>query len=418
MYWRYLEGELRKWLVKPYVQILFGARQTGKTTLLRKVCHEAALWIDLADPAERSRYLSRPGTLIDECLALKKSETPHLIVIDEAQSVPSIFDAVQYLYDKEKTRWLFVLCGSSARKLRKTGANLLPGRAVYHHLYTLMASERPFPPSIAVQHEKPHSVIPSFSLPDDVLKEMLFPETDIITRLAFGELPGIAVATEDERARLLKSYALIYLEEEIRREGLVKDWGAFVRFLQLVAAESGGITNFMGISKEAGISVPTVKSYYQLLEDMFIGFRVPAFSKSARKYLLSTPKFYFFDTGVRHAAAGLTPDRQLVHAAPGRIFEQWVGTELWKRIGYTQQGTLYHYRTKGGAEIDFIVETDNRLIPVEVKWTELPTEKDARHIIEFIKDHPDKAKDGYIVCRCLRPMQIYEKITAIPYWAI
>ena len=163
--------------------------------------------------------------------------------------------------------------------------------------------------------------------------------------------------------------------------------------------------NFSAISKESGISGPTVKSYYQLLEDMFIGFRVPAFSKSPRKYLLATPKFIFFDTGVCYAAAGGEPGRALVRANPGLIFEQWVGQEVWKRLGYLQRGRLFYYRTQSGAEIDFIVEIDNTFIPVEVKWTEHPTAGDARHLIEFMKDMPHRTKQGFIVCRCERPMQ-------------
>jgi predicted AAA+ superfamily ATPase len=133
---------------------------------------------------------------------------------------------------------------------------------------------------------------------------------------------------------------------------------------------------------------------------------------------LSTPEFFFFDTGVRHAAAGGEPGRATVRANPGAIFEQWVGQELWKRIGYLQKGRLYHYRTKSGAEIDFIIEMGNTFIPVEVKWTEHPAAGDARHIIEFIKDMRGRSKKGFIVCRCARPMQIHEKVTAIPYWLL
>ncbi len=129
----------------------------------------------------------------------------------------------------------------------------------------------------------------------------------MLTRLAYGALPGIVTADKQDRPGLLKAYAFVHLEEEIRREALVKDWGAFVRFLQLAAVESGQILNYANISQESGISQPTVKGYYQLLEDMFVGIRVPAYSKSPRKNLLSTPKFMFFDLGVRHAAAGLNP---------------------------------------------------------------------------------------------------------------
>ena len=419
MYWRRLNAEITKWTGRQYVIILFGARQTGKTTLLREFFPAAALWIDLSDPGQRTRYLSRPGEFIAECKALPKKAAPHVVVIDEAQTVPAIFDAVQSLYDADKERWQFVLCGSSARKLRSTGANLLPGRAVYFNLYSLSVCERA---CSEADSSAANAISANIALPDALKRAAegpaCFPPADLETRLAFGELPGIALADEAVRPQVLKSYALIYLEEEIRREALVKDWGAFARFLQLAAAESGKLINFTSISKEAGISVPTVKSYYQLLEDMFIGFRVPAFAKSPRKNILSTPRFFFFDTGVRHAAAGTEPGRAVVRANPGPVFEQWIAQELWKRIGYLQQGKLFHYRTKAGAEIDFIVELNGLLIPLEVKWTEHPSAKDARHIVEFISDMQGKAEEGYIVCRCSRAMQIHDRVKAIPYWAL
>jgi uncharacterized protein len=221
MYWRYLETELKRWAVKPYVLILFGARQTGKSTLLKKIFPDAAIWIDLSDPGERSRYLAKPQRFMTECKALAGSDTPHVVVIDEAQSVPALFDAVQSLYDSDKTRWRFVLCGGSAGKLRQTGANLLPGRAVYHHLYPLVVNERPFPEGGAERTDTPKE-LPDLPLMEKTSVE-LFPPVNIEERLAFGDLPGIAAAGEEDRAGLLKSYATIYLEEEIRREGLVMD---------------------------------------------------------------------------------------------------------------------------------------------------------------------------------------------------
>ena len=207
----------------------------------------------------------------------------------------------------------------------------------------------------------------------------------------------------------------MHLEEEIRRESTVRDWGAFVRFLQLAARESGQIQNYAAISREAGISQPTVKSHYQLLEDMFVGFRVPPFTRSPRKNLLSTSRFQFFDLGVRHAAAGLEPSKELVQTAPGPLLEQWVGIELWKRLQYLGDGTLHYLRTRDGAEIDFIVERGETLTPIEVKWTENPRLSHARHLLIFMDEHPKVARHGYIICRCSRPLALHEKITALPW---
>ena len=208
---------------------------------MRKLWPDAAVWLDFSDPAQRSEYLRRPETLIQRCRALEASRRPHRILVDEAQNVPAIFDSVQHLYDSERTRFRFVLCGSSARKLRVTGANLLPGRSLQHRLYPLVLAERP---PVRQRPDRPRLLSPlplpaprSASLPT-------FPETDLADRLLFGELPGVALAPHRERAELLRAYTIVYLEEELRREALVKDWPAFARFLQLAASEAGRMINY------------------------------------------------------------------------------------------------------------------------------------------------------------------------------
>jgi predicted AAA+ superfamily ATPase len=332
-----------------------------------------------------------------------------LVVVDEAQLVPSIFDAIQTLYDNDKQRWRFVVCGSSARKLRQTGINLLPGRSIMHRLYPLTISERPAPDGF-----ENGKILP---LPMDSSTTDLFPTADLHERLAYGDLPGIVLAAEADRAMVLKSFAMIHLEEEIRREATIRDWGAFINFIRLAAIHSGEMVNYSSLSRETGVSITAIKSHYQLLEDIFIGFSVPGFSGSSRKSLLSTPRFYFSDLGLRHAAAGLEPGRAIVDVNPGSWFEQWVGIELWKRLHYLGIGKLSYLRTKTGMEIDYIVETGSAIIPVEVKWTENPTISDARHLRSFISETP-AAKTGFIVCRCPRPQALTENIMALPWWMI
>ena len=414
MFDRWYAETLRDKLTRPYVHLVFGARQTGKSTLLRALLPPESMVVDLADPKERTRHLANPGAFAEECRSLPAEKKGQFVFVDEAQSVPSIFDAVQHLYDGDKTRWRFVICGSSARKLRLVGANLLPGRSFYHRLLPLTLVEHPStkPPVSSAKSPLP------FGWEAGRKHENPFPASDLLTRLTFGELPGVVAAPETDRAELLRAFAFAHLEEEIRREALVKDWGAFVRFMQLAAAESGQIVNFAAISQESGVSQPTVKSHYQLLEDMFMGLRVEAFSRSSRNALLSTPKFLFFDLGVRHAAAGLMPTRDVVKVNPGRFFEQWVGIELWKRLQYLGEGKLYHLRTKDGAEVDFIIDRGETLTPIEVKWSENPTVHDARHLLTFLDEHPKHAKHGYIVCRCPRPAQIHDKITALPWFCL
>jgi predicted AAA+ superfamily ATPase len=409
MFDRWYASTLAAKLARPFVHILFGARQTGKSTLIRSLLPDDAHLFDLADPGERSRFLREPERLIKICQAMPARKEPHFIFVDEVQAVPLIFDAVQHLYDSDKKRWRFILCGSSARKLRQAGANLLPGRSFVHHLYPLTMAERPPPRS---SRRKRESLI---EMAFDPPSHHRFPEADLMTRLAYGDLPGIVTADEEDRDAMLNGYAVLHLEEEIRREGLVRDWGKFQRFLQLAAAESGQIINYAAISNEAALAQPTVKAHYQLLEDMFLGFTVPAWTRSPRKQLLSTPRFFLFDLGLRHAAAGLPASPQTVLSNPGPIFEQWVGIELWKRLCYLGKGQLYYMRTKDGAEVDFIIPQGSEVIPIEVKWTENPTPSDARHLRTFIAEQKGKAKRGYVVCCCDRPMQLDENVTAIPW---
>lgn len=410
MFERWYSSRLVASFRRPFVQIVFGARQTGKSTLIRQCLPTDAFVVDLSDPEARSRYAARPGDFIAECKALPDGT---MVFVDEAQSVPALFDAVQHLYDQNKTRLRFVLCGSSARRLRQTGANLLPGRSVLHHLFPLGLMERP--PDQAVPA---HSLSP-VALPWPAPPTRLFPAADLRTRLAYGDLPGVVTAATDaDRSDLLRAYSTIHLEEEIRREAMVKDWGAFVRFLRLAAIESGGICNYAAISRDCGLSQPTVKGHYQLLEDMFVGFRVPAYTRSPRKNLLTTAKFLLFDLGVRHGAAGLRPSTEIVDADPGRVFEQWVGIELWKRLGYLGEGALHYLRTRDGAEIDFIVEQGNTVTPIEVKWTERPDMTDARHLLTFLDENPRRAKHAYIVCRCPRPMRLDDRVTALPWFCL
>ena len=190
-------------------------------------------------------------------------------------------------------------------------------------------------------------------------------------------MPGIAtIESPSERRDLLKTYVTAHLEEEIRRETALRDWGVFLRFLALAAAESGGVVNLKSISRESGLSAPTIRSHYQLLEDMFLGFMLPAFSGSPRKSVLSSPRFFFFDLGIRNAAAGPAFTENSVRANPDPLFEQWVGIELYKRLRYLGEGSMCYFRTSGGAEADFIVERGGRLSPIEVKWTERPTLSD------------------------------------------
>jgi len=412
---RYFGAALSQKLKKPFVHIVFGARQTGKSTLIRSRLPSDATILDLSDPRERSRFAASPGLFMDLCRSLPKDERSRTVFVDEAQTVPALFDAVQSLYDSDKERWRFVLCGSSARRLRVSGANLLPGRSLRHVLHPLIHDEYAAEDQGQAQGRAPilHLV------QQHGHQDPLFPRRSLENRLVFGDLPGISLlGSDDDRAEVLKTYATAYLEEEIRRESVVRDWGYFLRFLKFAAGDAGGIVNLAAVSRESGVAAQTIKAYYQLLEDMFTGFSLPAFSGSARKSVVSSPRFFFFDLGVRNAAAGIPLVEDTVNAIPGSLFEQFVATQLWRKLSYTGSGQLSYYRTTDGAEVDLILESEGELIPIEVKWTENPSLRDARHLKTFIAEHAQRCRRGYIISRCPYVLALDEAITALPWWLV
>lgn len=412
-YGRLFEPILREKLARPFVHVLFGGRQTGKSTLVRGLLPKGALIIDFSDPKERWRFSENVGLFVDICNALPAGRESEWVFVDEAQTVPSVFDSIQSLYDRDKTRFRFVLCGSSARRLRSQSANLLPGRSMRYLLHPLVSRE--YEPAERAQGFSAKAS--PFSWENTLSQPPRFPRRSLEDRLVFGDLPGVAVLnSEADKADLLETYAAAYLEEEIRRETIVREWGAFLRFLRFAASDAGGIVNFSSISRETGISSPTVKSYYQLLEDMFVGFSVPAYSGSPRKSALSSPRFFFFDNGVRNAALGLPLAEGLVRSEPGRLFEHWAGCQLWRNLSYSKGGRLEYYRTSDGAEVDFIVREGENIIPIEVKWTENPSRKDARHLKAFMADQPERCGRGFIVSRCPYVLDLGDSVTAIPWW--
>ncbi len=382
---RIVEPRLRQALARGRSVLLLGPRQTGKTTLLEQLAPDLSL--NLLRPEVRQRYERAPELLgaEAEALAVRVRGRRPLIALDEVQRVPELVNVVQDLIDRRLAR--FALTGSSARKLRRgPGVNLLPGRLLPLRLDPLSLVER-VPPSI-----------------EDAL--------------VYGSLPSIALGSIDaDREADLRAYTTLYLEEEVRAEALVRSLGAFSRFLRLAALESGQISHFRGIAQELGVAHTTVAGYYEILEDCLIAERIEPLSESrTRKKLTRSPRFLFFDLGVRRAAAeeGPRPSAR----AFGALFEQFVGLELLRAIRQSAENLRVHFwRDPDGPEVDWIVAGADRLLPVEVKWTEAPGARDARHLETFLSEHP-KAKEGAIVCRTPRPFKIGRRITALPWQGI
>jgi predicted AAA+ superfamily ATPase len=385
------------------VRLLFGARQTGKSTLLRRLITPDSAVFNLQERHVRLEMERNPAAFTQ---TLEADQREHVSVqVDEIQKAPALLDEVQYLYDRTPERYSFLLTGSSARKLKSASANLLPGRAHTFHLCPLILPER-----------KGCAAARVFPLPGAGLTNPGFPPAILEDLLVYGNLPGVVQEPAATRTRTLESYVELYLEEEIRREALVRNMGAFQQFLELAALESGGVVNLTNVSRESGVPVATLRTFYQVLEDTFVGYRIPAYGAASRKRVLTTPRFLFFDNGVRNAAARLRLGADLLKTQIGLLLENWVGQELMHRCLYAGRSyRLSFWRTVHGAEVDFVLETPDEIIPIEVKATHSPTEADGRHLKLFLATYPERARRGFIVCRCPAPRRLTEQIEAVPW---
>lgn len=382
------------------VRLLFGARQTGKSTLLNRILpKETTITYNLQDSRLRRQFEVNPSSFSKEIRSLDRKIVN--VLIDEVQKVPDLFEEVQFLYDEDPIRFQFFITGSSARRLRVQSSNLLPGRCHMYHLYPVVRFEETDFSSVLGKRVAP---------------EIGFAPRNLHDRLAFGNLPGILQESKVTAGATLDAYVENYLEEEIRREAVVRDIGAFSLFLRLAAVESGGQTNLARLSQETGIPASTLKIYYQVLVDTFVGYHVPAYGSPGRKKLLTTPRFLFFDLGVRNAAARMSLSSELSSAEGGPLIEHWVGLELIHRAGYMgrSHGVAF-WRTKTGAEVDYVWQTPEEEVPIEVKWTENPRSSDACHVETFLDLYPKRARRGFVVCRVSRVQQLTERTAAIPW---
>jgi predicted AAA+ superfamily ATPase len=380
------------------IKLILGPRQSGKTTLLRHLrgSSSGVLELNLQDRKLRRQYEADEGRLVRELEATSAKET---ILIDEIQKVPALLDDVQYLYDKYPNRYRFLLTGSSSRQLKRRSANLLPGRV---HLLLL-------PPVMLAEQRD------CVLLPIEVPAGLQFPSRKLEDYLIYGNLPGIYQENQISWKETLAAYVELYIENEIRQEGIVHDMGAFVRFLQLSALASGQFTNFAKLARDVGVAPNTLRNFYQVLEDTYVGIRLPPFGRT-RKRVIRAPRFIFFDVGVRHVLAELPLSQSLLTLHGGHMFEQWVLAELYYRCCFHGRGYgISTWRTASGAEVDAVVETPHGIMPVEVKWTERPEPRDARHLETFMDLHDNVSKRGYLICRTQTKQQLTDRTVALPW---
>ena len=332
---------------------LWGARQTGKSSFLKEK-YPDAFYYDLLNTHEFIRLSKSPYLLREEIQKLSPSILLEPVIIDEIQKIPALLNEVQWLIDNLKIR--FILCGSSARKLKNDSVNLLGGRAWIY----------PFFPLVSIE----------------------IPDFDLLKALTQGLLPKHYLCNPDILTHHLEAYVDIYLKEEIKNEGLVRNLAGFARFLDTAGLCQGEMINFNNIARDCGIDRLTVQGYFQILVDTLIGYFIYPYSKKIKRDLITaTPKFYLFDTGIANYLSKRSITA-LKGEMAGKSFEHFILMEL---IAYSKMNKkrydITYWRTKKGLEVDFIV--GNAQLAIEVKISEQVHKEDIPGLIAFCQEHPN-----------------------------
>jgi len=339
--------------------LLFGARGTGKSTLTKALLSPFnPLVVNLLESTQIERALFALPEL--EATIEAAVSSGRWVFIDEIQKAPRLLDIAQRLIDEKGAK--FAISGSSARKLRRGGGNLLAGRAYSFQLFPLTSEE-------------------------------LADAFDLDTHLAFGGLPTIWNSTDQrERTLYLRSYVTTYLKEEISEEQIVRKVEPFSRFLQVAAQSSGSIINYSSIARDVGVSDQTVKTYFQILEDTLIGMTLPPYHRSIRKAQGQSPKFYLFDTGVIRTL-NRQIDRPLTDETYnyGTLFEHFIIHEITRRALYAERDWAFSFlRTADGQELDLVIDRPGmRTLVVEIKSTKAIRTEHTEVAARLGKDIPD-----------------------------
>ncbi len=328
---------------------LFGARGTGKSTLLKMLFPaKRSLWIDLLDYKQESSLSKNP----DRLSFLLEGNSFQRVIIDEIQKIPKLLDVVHKETEKNK-KIQFIMTGSSARKLKRGQANLLAGRAVACYLHPLSCFE-------------------------------LGKNFHLLKYLQFGGLPKLLnLRSQKEKILFLDSYVQSYLKEEVLQEQILRKIQPFRNFLEVVAQINGQIINYSKFSREIGVDHKTIQNYFSVLEDTLLGFFLPAYHRSVRKQQQKAPKFFLFDLGVKKALEGtITVPLKPGTYAFGLAFEHFILLECYKLNHYFRKGyRLFYLKTKDGLEIDLIIQRPGKKdILVEVKSTKEVREEHTKKV--------------------------------------
>jgi len=339
-------------LPKGQSAFLWGARKTGKSTYLKHHFHDSVLY-DLLKSDEYIRLLKEPHRFRLEVLDRSEEELAKPIIIDEVQKVPQLLDEVHWLIENSSA--YFILCGSSVRKLKREGVNLLGGRAWRYEFYPLVTPE-----------------IPNF---------------DLLHALNYGMVPSHYLAKNWRKS--IKAYISDYLTEEIKAEGLARNLRSFAEFLDVSAFSNGELLNYSNIARECAIDAKTVKEYYQILVDTLLGYTIlPYKNKRAREDLIATPKFYFFDIGLVNGLTKRTIG-QLKGPDAGAALEHFILMELIAYRGINELDfNITFFRTQSGLEVDFILGQAE--VAIEVKISDTIKSSHIRGLTEFTEQYKPK----------------------------
>ena len=353
---------------------LWGPRKTGKSTYLRSAFPDS-LTFDLLQSDLMLDLARRPAILRERLLAAPRDKLRHPVILDEVQKVPPLLDEVHWLIENRGLR--FILCGSSARKLKRGGVNLLGGRAWRYAMHPLTSIE--------------------------------VPDLDLLRALNRGLVPAHYLDPGAERS--LRAYVVDYLKEEILEEGLTRNVAAFSRFFDAVGYSHGDLTNYANIARDCGVDAKTVKEYYQILVDTLLGtFVEPWKKRQERQVIGKAPKFYLFDVGV----AGVLTGRRIREErgeAFGRALEHLVLMEILAHRSYRERDYGVHFwRTKSGLEVDFVL--GDAEVAVEVKGTARADSSDLRSVRAFADDN--RPRRSVLVCNERAPRRV-EGVDVLPW---
>lgn len=328
---------------------LFGARQTGKTSLLLEKFPEAKFY-DLLESNTYERLQRNPSLLRQD---LEMCAEGTLVIIDEVQLIPALLNEIQWLIVRKNLH--FIMSGSSARKLRRSGANMLGGRATLNLLYPFVSAE--------------------------------LPDFDLVKAVNQGMLPRHYLARGDKYWSMIQAYVSVYLKEEIKAESLVRNLSTFNRFLEIAALTDGEMVNYNNIAQDCGIDAKTVKEYFAILEETLIGYMIPAFSKTVKRKLRQSPKFYYFDVAIPNY---LLSRRNLKPGSAdfGHAFEHLVIQEIIAYLGYHKiENALSYWHTYNDYEVDAVL--GDAKVAIEIKSNEEVQSRHLRGLKAFSEEHPE-----------------------------